>query len=844
LREARLLSENPFLEGGDRLFIGARDRALGEWYAEMAEARKRDLLFGATSLQKAIGQARKPTEFKRRVLSRVEPVERELREWVAWQTLLELEASGWLPFPLCSLRTERAVKSLVHCHYERGLPQRPPERGDASMDRTEKKRLARALRTSGMRGRFAWRRFRSQWERLPWPLLWIDAGPVPSAPASSNREGSGRSPDGLLSADALLEAEWYVRYVEKTGRSGSGGCKAENSRGSEDAGSRLRGTSDIPPEGAPETSSLKEGDSKEDNLNESGPEEGRPEIGSIEASDANEKGGGKTSSEENPSEENDPASGAGAPSLPPSFVPSGEALLVSRAEWDAIAEHAEGPHSKKTRHVLQIRSGSCSTSMSAENALGTSVRRFVAERQEGPSPQLPIIRAWEVLPDSQINWLQQSEKAMVKWRDARVKWVEVGKKVYSDGRGAGNAWDGFLILWPVDIFLSHKAMLAAGYETAAWSATYSNGDPEEKTIPFEGREARRVQEPEREKSSVLDEESSERPEIRPEDLDLHPTLTPGSPANRQGLSNRQVPPNRQVPCPECGASPKKPCRNAGGARMPKGHAARTTAFEDLLLKKTDLPMNVRGRILAQRITKKEAGLIGRIGGRDAGGSSTGSPVVTGRETWGDLRGQTLRCARRLVKKGLLEDTEHVSPKENPLTGEKLLLTTSGHAAYGHLVKVGKAETSKAGYPDVEMNPALYNELGEWTSVRAGRREWYLEDLFRCLAPYRRRTYEPLLSPIAQTITIVTIAIAQEKRYLLQGGHGWTGISSWVQGAKQYILAAPDACLAHIEEKLLSLQGEERATLRSRTMTLLEVYAPGPQDQMQYSWDKVPVSYER
>jgi hypothetical protein len=138
-----------------------------------------------------------------------------------------------------------------------------------------------------------------------------------------------------------------------------------------------------------------------------------------------------------------------------------------------------------------------------------------------------------------------------------------------------------------------------------------------------------------------------------------------------------------------------------------------------------------------------------------------------------------------------------------------------------------------------MNPALYNEPGEWTSVRAGRREWYLEDLFRCLAPYRRRTYEPLLSPIAQTI-----AIAQEKRYLLQGGHGWTGISSWVQGAEQYILAAPDACLAHIEEKLLSLQSEERATLRSRTMTLLEVYAPGPQAQMQYSWDKVSLSYER
>jgi len=457
---------------------------------------------------------------------------------------------------------------------------------------------------------------------------------------------------------------------------------------------------------------------------------------------------------------------------------------------------------------------------------------------------------------------------MEKWRGACVKWIEAGKKVYSDGQGAGSAWDGFLILWPVDIFFSPEAMQAAGYESAARSACYSSressvvessnagvtgenssreidaacssdgsseGSPEEKTISFVGREARRVQEPKQEKSSVLGGESSERPEIRPEDLDLHPTLTP----NEGASANGQVPPNRQVSCPECGAAPKKPCRNAGGARMPKGHAARTTAFEDLLLEKTDLPTDVRGRISAQRITEKEAGLIARIGSQSPKGNPADSPMGTGRETWNDLRGQTLRCARRLVKKGLLEDTEQVSPKENPLTGEKLLLTTSGHAAYGHLVKVGKAEASTAGYPDVEMNPSLYSEPGEWTSVRAGRREWYLEDLFRCLAPYRRRTYEPLLSPIAQTI-----AIAQEKRYLLRGGHDWTGISSWVHGAEQYILAAPDACLAHVEEKLLSLQGEERATLRSRTMTLLEVYAPGPQAQMQYSWDKVSLSYER
>ena len=867
LSETRVLSENPFLEGGKRLFIGARDRALGEWYAEMAEARKRDLLAGATSLQKAIGQARRPAEFKRRVLSRVEGIERELREWVAWQTLRELEASGWLPFPLCSLRTERAVTRLVHCHYERGLPQRPPERGESGMNRTHQKRLARALRTSGVQGRFSWRRFRSQWERLPWPLLWIDAGPVPSAPACSNRKRNGESPDGLLGADALLETEWYVRYVEKTGRSGSGGVKTEKRSGgrSKEAGSGSGGLSDVRPEGTPETNSLKEGD----------PKKARPEAGPIEASDANEKGDEKTGSEENSSEENGPASGAGVPSLPASFFPSGEALLVSRAEWDAITRLAEGPSSKNTRHVLEIRSGRCTSSTPAESASGASVCRFVAERREDAALQFPIIRAWEVLPDSQIDCLQQSENAMEKWRDARVNWVEVGKKVYSDGQGAGGEWDGFLILWPVDIFLSHKAMQAAGYETAARSATYSNGNsngeksslasvtgedssrkidgafsqdgssegspgfevsPEQETIPFEGPKARRVQEPEREKISVPGGESSERPEIRPEDLDSYLTSSSFS----QGASaNRQVPPNRQVPCPECGAAPRKPCRNAGGARMPKGHAARTTSFEDLLLKKTDLPMDVRGRILAQRITEKETDLISRIGGRKAESSPTGSPVGTGRETWSNLRGQTLRCARRLVKKGLLEDTEHVSPKENPLTGEKLLLTTGGHAAYGHLVKVGKAEASKAGYPDVEMNPVLYNEPVGWTSVRAGRREWYLEDLFWCFAPYRRRTYEPLLSPIAQTL-----AIAQEKRYLLQGGHGWTGISSWVQGAEQYILAAPDACLAHIEEKLLSLQGEERATLRSRSMTLLEIYAPGPQAQMQYSWDKVSLSYER
>jgi len=528
LRETRLLSENPFLEAGERLFIVACNRALGEWYAEMAEARKRDLLAGATSLQKAIGQAQRPAEFNTRVLSRVEGIERALREWVAWQTLRELEASGWLPFPLCSLRTERAVTRLVHCHYERGLPQRPPERGDAGMNRTQQKRLARALRTSEVRGRFAWRRFRSQWERLPWPLLWIDAGPVPSAPAPSNREGSGGSPDGLLSPGALLEAEWYVRYMEKTGRSGSGGVKTEkrSDGDSKDTVSGPGGPSDVRSEGAPETSSLKKRKSTED----------RPQVDPIEASDANEKGDEKTGSEENPSEENGPASGADAPSFPASFIPSGEALLVSKAKWDAIAKYAEGLPSKKTRHVLEIRSGRCTSSTPAESASGASVRRFVAERREDAALQFPIIRAWEVLPDSQIDWLQQSENAMEKWRDARVKWVEVGKKVYSDGQGAGGEWDGFLILWPVDIFFGPEAMQAAGYETAARSTCYSNGESggvessnasvtgvdssheigvacssdgssagspesegssEEKTIPFEGPKARRVQEQER-----------------------------------------------------------------------------------------------------------------------------------------------------------------------------------------------------------------------------------------------------------------------------------------------------------------------------------------------------------
>jgi hypothetical protein len=614
-----------------------------------------------------------------------------------------------------------------------------------------------------------------------------------------------------------------------------------------------------------------------------GPEERRPETDSSGTSDGNESRGEKTGSEERPSEEQGLASSAGAPSLPPSFIPSGEALLVSRAEWDAITKHREAPSSKETRRVLEIRTSSSFSSISAAFDLERGARRFVVERQEAPSPQFPIIRvptvrAWEVLPESQIDWLQRSEKAMEKWRDARVKWVEAGKTVYSGGRGAGKEWDTYLILWPVDIFFSQDAMQAAGYETAARSASYSNGNsngekssnaavngegssreidaacfsdcpsegsPEEETIPFEGPKARCVQEPEREKSSVPGGESSKRPKIRPEDLDLHPMFSPKEGAPK----NRQVPPNRQVPCPECGASPKKSCRNAGGARMPNGHAARTASFEDLLLKKTDLPMDVRGRILAKRITKKEAGLIACIGGRKAEGSPKNNSAETRCETWSDLRGQALRCAPRLVKKGLLEDTEHVSPKENPLTGEKLLLTTSGPAAYGHLVKVGKAEASRIGYPDVEVNPSFYNEPGAWVNSRAERREWYLEDLFRSLAPYRRRTYKPLLSPIAQTITIVTItivtvAIAQEKRYLLRGGHDWKGVSSWVQGAEQYILAAPDACLSHIEEKLLSLQGEERATLRSRAMTLLEVYAPDPQAQMQYSWGKVSLSYER
>jgi hypothetical protein len=344
--------------------------------------------------------------------------------------------------------------------------------------------------------------------------------------------------------------------MEKTGRSGSGGVKTEKKSGgrSKEAGSGSGGLSEVRPEGTPETGSLKEGD----------PKKARPEAGPIEASDANEKGDEKTGSEENPSEENGPASGAGAPSLPAS-IPSGEALLVSKAEWNAITRLAEGPPSKKTRHVLEIRASSSFSSNSTTFDLERSVRQFVIERREGPSPQLPIIRAWEVLPDSQIDWLQQSEKAMEKWRDARVKWVEVGKKVYSDGRGVGSEWDGFLILWPVDIFLSPGAMQAAGYETAPRIATYSHGNsngeksslasvtgvdssreidvarssdgssegspeseglPEEETISFEGPKAQRVQEPEREKSSVPGGESSQRTEIRPEDLKLHLTFSP------------------------------------------------------------------------------------------------------------------------------------------------------------------------------------------------------------------------------------------------------------------------------------------------------------------------------
>jgi len=560
LREAELLSENPFLEGGERLFIGAREKALGEWYTKMVEARKRDLLAGVTSLQRAIGQAQRPTEFKARVLSRVEGIERELREWVAWLTLRELEANGWLPFPLCSLRTERAVTSLVHRHYETGLPQRLTGRGSSGEDRADDKRLSRALRTSGVRGRFAWRRFRSQWERLPWPIPWIDAGPVPSAPASSNREGSGDSPEGLLSAGALREAEWYVRYVEKTGRRGSGGVKTENSNS---GGSKFKGTSDVCPE-ALETGSPEEVDSKEGGPEEDDTEGDRPEVDAIEASDDSESGDEKTSSEESGSNQNGPGLSADLPSLPSSFIPSGEALLVSRAEWDAIIKCAGGSSGKKTRRVLEIRSGHCSSSIPDESAPGTGVRRFVAERRKPSSSQFPMIRtpmirAWEVIPDSQIDRLQRSEKAMEKWRDARVKWVEVGKNVYSDGQGVGSEWDGYLILWPVDIFWCPEALHAAGYEGAARSAYYltaesdgeessnvsvtgedssrevdetsspdgsSEGLPEEETIPFVGPKARRVQEPELEKSRVTGGERSERPEIHPEDLDLHPTFSP------------------------------------------------------------------------------------------------------------------------------------------------------------------------------------------------------------------------------------------------------------------------------------------------------------------------------
>jgi hypothetical protein len=174
-----------------------------------------------------------------------------------------------------------------------------------------------------------------------------------------------------------------VCYVEKTGRKRSGGSKAESSRSSEDPRSKLRNTRDVRPEGTPETSSLKKRNSKED----------RPEVGLIEASGADEKRSEKTCPEESPSEENGPASGAGAPSLSASFIPSGEALLVSRADWDAIARHAEGTPSKKTRHVLEIRSGRCTSSIPAERASNTSVRRFVPERREGPCPQFPIIRA-------------------------------------------------------------------------------------------------------------------------------------------------------------------------------------------------------------------------------------------------------------------------------------------------------------------------------------------------------------------------------------------------------------------------------------------------------------------
>lgn len=233
LREARLLTDNPFVADGTRLYIGARDKKRGAWYQARATARKHDLLTWAEALEREVEKATTPTHFKKRVLPSLRRLETALPGWIGWQTLQELEAAGWLPYPLCALRTDQAVNALVQRHYEEGLPPR--------LDAQD--RLSRILRTSGVADRFGWRALRAQWDRLPWPAFIVDAGPIP--PPSQEE-------------DASNEEGWQAEYLRKTRRRAPGAAPSAEDRTSpeEPPGPPA---SPSPPEAAPASDSPEPG---------------------------------------------------------------------------------------------------------------------------------------------------------------------------------------------------------------------------------------------------------------------------------------------------------------------------------------------------------------------------------------------------------------------------------------------------------------------------------------------------------------------------------------------------------------------------------------------------------
>lgn len=178
LRDTRLVHDNPFIEKGQRLYISARDQQRGRWYETMTQAVIREIHIWLETLLPAIERTETALQLKRDVVPRIEGIEREIREWIGWETFRELESSAWLPFPLCSLQTKRAVTALIHQHYETGLPERL----------TSEERLLEILRTSEVTGRFAWKRLLAQWRRLPWPLVQIEVPPVLSTVGSFKKE--------------------------------------------------------------------------------------------------------------------------------------------------------------------------------------------------------------------------------------------------------------------------------------------------------------------------------------------------------------------------------------------------------------------------------------------------------------------------------------------------------------------------------------------------------------------------------------------------------------------------------------------------------------------------------